>query len=60
MPRSHQRSDVGEGGDGGCMVVFGELGDQCHDRTNVAGPGSSRTRTVAPRAKHGHWPRDLR
>ena len=29
MPRSHQRSDVGEGGDGGCMVVFGELGDQC-------------------------------
>ena len=26
MPRSHQRSDVGEGGDGGCMVVFGELG----------------------------------
>jgi hypothetical protein len=29
MPRSHQRSDVGEGGDGGCMVVLGELGDQC-------------------------------
>ena len=32
MPRSHQRSDVGEGGDGGCMVVFGELG------TSAGGP----------------------